>query len=191
MPIADNNQIEAVRKGSVRASEKLSSQAQSESELLSEDEDYFMVAANDLDKDTMQLQIINDDHLSGSYFFNPADSVNKSGFDANLSSQVNMAGRMSLERPASAKGQSVLNLPSGKNNNYDAKDLSQIKESNSMVHNQSRVSAGGTGQPYVMAMRASEVLDNSEIELDEESENDSEAGLSNRQALVPTRVTVK
>ena len=86
---------------------------------------------------------------------------------------------MSLERPASAKGQSVLNLPSGKTN-HDAKDLSQIKESNSLVHNQSRVSAGGTGQPYVMAMRASEVLDNSEIELDEESENDSEAGLSNR-----------
>jgi len=49
-----------------------------------------------------------------------------------------------------------------------------------MVHNQSRVSGGGTGQPYVMAMRASEILDNSEIELDEESENDSEAGMSNR-----------
>jgi hypothetical protein len=51
----------------------------SESELLSMDEEYFMVPANDLDKDTMQLHIINDDNQSSSQFFNHADSVNRSG----------------------------------------------------------------------------------------------------------------
>ena len=62
---------------SQRHSELPSSQQQSVSEMLSDDE-YFFVPANDLDKESIQIQMINEDH--GSNVYVPADSViNKSG----------------------------------------------------------------------------------------------------------------
>ena len=75
----------------------------SESELLSMDEEYFMVPANDLDKDTMQLHIINDDHLSGSQFFNVGDSIiSKSAVEGLGIERINGAyregsGRLSVD----------------------------------------------------------------------------------------------
>jgi hypothetical protein len=84
----------------------------SESELLSMDEEYFMVPANDLDKDTMQLHIINDDHLSGSQFFNVGDSLtSKSGVEGIGIERIHGAhregsGRLSLD--GGKKGNNVL-----------------------------------------------------------------------------------
>jgi hypothetical protein len=81
---------------------------------------------------------------------------------------------MSIERPLSAKGANILHVPVSKS---EVKDLSQIKESNSVNHNQSHIS-GGTGQPYMQVMRAGEVLDNIEIDISDEVSVDSEPGMS-------------
>ena len=82
-------------KQSERQSEIPSSQQQSVSEMLSDDE-YFFVPANDLDKESIQIQVINDDH--GSNVYAPAESVhNKSG---TAGYDIQGAARRSLEARA-------------------------------------------------------------------------------------------
>ena len=46
--------------------------------MLSMGDDYFMMEANDLDKDSMAVHIINEDHLSGSQFYAPPGGVGES-----------------------------------------------------------------------------------------------------------------
>ena len=80
----------------------MSGEAQSHSEYISDD-DFMMMPVNDLDKDTMQLQIIDADHMSGSLFFNPEQScTNKSALEA--AANPGNINRLSLERPHSTKG---------------------------------------------------------------------------------------
>ena len=62
------------------------------------DENYFLMQADDLEKDTMQLQIINDDHLSNSQFV-PMDSIaNASGFQIAMHDQNSIGPRSSIEK---------------------------------------------------------------------------------------------
>ena len=60
-----------------------------------------MVPANDLDKDTMQLQIIADDRISDSRFMPVDTATNKSGNFGAFSQVEGIAQRNSLERPNS------------------------------------------------------------------------------------------
>jgi len=73
------------------------------SELISEDDFPLVVPANDIDKDTMQLQIINDDIMSASQGFFAESIVSKQGFD-HFGSQVLNVGK---DYPISAKGSTV------------------------------------------------------------------------------------
>ena len=98
---------------------------------MSENDDILCMEANNVEKESMQLQIIQDDHpLSASNCaFYPAESVtNKSGQGHELFSSQTM-GAM----PTSAKGSQVyLNTVKG---SQEQTDLSQIKELNSGANN--------------------------------------------------------